>query len=153
MNEENKDNWIDLEELGIELGTVKLEKKEFFRIMEEDFPEGTALTIANIGKEYNSRYEGKAFFMDYTFEHEGLTKEIGISYSLGNEIRPDVYRIGKKTNLYRFLKSLTGLPETETIKVDMNKIRKLEGLTFIGKAKLINGSSQDYYIIDPVKRI
>ena len=161
MEEEKTTNWIDLEDLGIELGTVKLKKNEFFRIMEKDFPEGTRLTIANVGKVYESKFQDRnienrneAFFIDYTFKHEGLTKEVGISYSLGNPVRPDVYEIGNRTNLYRFLKPLLKtLPETETIKIDMKKIRNLEGLTFIGKAKLINGISKDYYIIEPVKEI
>ena len=34
MEEEKTTNWIDLEDLGIELGTVKLKKNEFFKIME-----------------------------------------------------------------------------------------------------------------------
>ena len=75
MEEEKTTNWIDLEDLGIELGTVKLKKNEFFRIMEKDFPEGTRLTIANVGNTYESKFRNKntedrnaAFFIDYTFK-------------------------------------------------------------------------------------
>lgn len=161
MEEEKTTNWIDLEDLGIELGSVKLKKNEFFKIMEKDFPKGTRLTIANVGNTYESKFRNKntedrnaAFFIDYTFKHEGLTKEVGISYSLGKEIRPDIYEIGSRTNLYRLLKPLfENLPETDTITIDMNKIRNLQGLEFIGKAKLIYGNPKDYYIIEPVKEI
>ena len=150
MNEENKDNWIDL---AIEFGALKIDKNEFFRIMEEDFPEGTELYIDDIGEVRNGK--GNYFFIDYTFRHEGIKKRVGISYSLGKEIRPNVYEVGTRTNLFKLLKDLI-LPEDypipDTININKPMLDKeLLGLSFIGKVKLINGSSQDYYIIEIVK--
>lgn len=145
---------------GIEsiIPPTKIKAQDFYKSM-LDYPDGLEFKIINIGTPKKSFFNNENtnkqyFFMDIQYEMDGIIKQTGISYNLGEPIGVNTFRINPTSKLFDFIKLLYPKINTEhPVNIDFNVVSsKLNGLKFKGEViAYFDNKRQLQHMLTPLK--